>query len=256
MSQSRATSASAGATLSTQSEARQRIIQAAFRLFGERGYSCTSIQDIADAADVQKSVLYYYFSSKEGLYQTLCSESCNNLRVFLLQALSEAGFPLASEPKDGWRIPFPADVSCETLLSALIETLIALARGNREPVRFFMAHIFAPDGDRPAANALEMEQFTPQLISYIGREGLARGELQGNIADLERLLLGAVHYAIIRHLRAPSEEPLAEGLGCRIVRAALQGFRASNDKQNQAKSGERRPPNKGRRRLDLVRTGK
>ena len=37
-------------------DARQRICLAAFQLFGTRGYSCTSIQDIADAATVKKSI--------------------------------------------------------------------------------------------------------------------------------------------------------------------------------------------------------
>lgn len=206
-------------------EARERISHAAFRLFGKKGYTCTSVQDIADAAEVQKSILYYYFGSKEALYQTLCSESAKNLRAFLLQALNEAGLPKGLEA-DGFRAELPANVSCESLLAALAETLITLARDNREPVRFFMAHVFAPDGDRPPVSTCEMEQLTPQLIRHIARAGMVRGELCGELADLERLILGAVQYSIIRHLRNPEEEPLKVGLGPRIVSAVLRGFTA------------------------------
>jgi AcrR family transcriptional regulator len=204
-------------------DARQRISHAAFRLFGERGYSCTSVQDIAAAAEVQKSILYYYFGNKEGLYQTLCSESGNHLREFMLQSLRAAGLPVDSSAAD-WRVALPADISCEALLGALTETLIDLARENREPVRFFMAHMFAPDGDRPPVSTQEMEHITPHLVQHIVKAGIGRGELAGDPQDLERLLLGAVHYSIIRHLRSPELEPLPPGLGRHIARTVLRGF--------------------------------
>lgn len=206
-------------------EAKERISQAAFRLFAEKGYSCTSVQDIAGAADVQKSILYYYYDSKEGLYQRLCSESATHLREFMLEALRAAGLPPADKSGDGdWRVALPADVSCEALLGALTETLLGLARENREPVRFFMAHMFAPDADRPPANTQAMEHLTPELIQYIVRAGIARGELAGDPQDIERLLLGAVHYSIIRHLRTPELEPLPPGLGRHIARTVLRAF--------------------------------
>lgn len=218
MSQSRPTAVET----SPPQEARQRIARAAFRLFGQKGYSCTSVQDIAEAAEVQKSILYYYFGSKAGLYQSLCSESLHRLRAFLTQALRDAGLPLDDLTSGIGQLP--ADVSCEKLLGALAETLIALARDNREPMRFFLAHIFAPDGDRPPASTHEMEQMTPQLIHYIGHAGILRGELCGDPRDLERLLLGAVQHSIIRHLRIPEKEPLAVGLGQRLARTVLRGF--------------------------------
>lgn len=204
-------------------DARQRISQAAFRLFAEKGYSCTSVQDIAGAAEVQKSILYYYFGSKEGLYQSLCSESATHLREFMLQCLHAAGLPSPSSDKD-WRVALPAELRCETLLGALTETLIGLARENREPVRFFMSHMFAPDADRPPASTQAMEHIMPQLVQHIVRAGLARGELCGDPEDLERLLLGAVHYSIIRHLRTPELESLPPGLGQHIARTVLRAF--------------------------------
>jgi AcrR family transcriptional regulator len=219
-----------------ETEARQRIKRAAFHLFGARGYSCTSIQDIADAAEVQKSILYYYFGSKEGLYQTLYSESAKSLQTFLLQALHDVGLP-SEGLENGWRVEPPATISCETLLSTLAETLISLARDNREPVRFFMAHIFAPDGDRPPVSTDEMEHITPHLIQHIALCGMRRGELSGDLGALDRLLLGALQYSIIRHLRNPEQEPLTAGLGQSIVRALLHGF---SPREQLAKTPQRR----------------
>jgi TetR/AcrR family transcriptional regulator, cholesterol catabolism regulator len=43
------------------------ILEAAARVFHEKGYESTSIQDIADAVGILKGSLYYYIDSKEDL---------------------------------------------------------------------------------------------------------------------------------------------------------------------------------------------
>jgi AcrR family transcriptional regulator len=45
----------------------QEILEAAARVFHEKGYESTSIQDIADAVGILKGSLYYYITSKEDL---------------------------------------------------------------------------------------------------------------------------------------------------------------------------------------------
>lgn len=219
-------------------EARERITQAAFHLFGKKGYTCTSVQDIADAAAVKKSIVYYYFGSKEGLYQALLSESSLHLESFLDQALGGAGRALASsvvgrsalnpssELALGGAAGKPRSRGCEAQLCAIAEMLIGLARDNREPVRFFLTHIFAPDADRPPCGTEQLEHLPRQLIHQIATAAVHSGELHGEPSELERLVLGAVQYSIIRHLRNPEQEPLAAGLGQRIVSAAVRGFLA------------------------------
>ena len=48
-------------------ETRARIIAAAMRLFGEKGYEGASTRDIAAAAGVNAPALQYYFNNKEGV---------------------------------------------------------------------------------------------------------------------------------------------------------------------------------------------
>lgn len=45
----------------------QDILKAAARIFRERGYHGTSVQDIADAVGLKKGSLYYHITSKEDL---------------------------------------------------------------------------------------------------------------------------------------------------------------------------------------------
>ena len=46
---------------------RERIIEAAFALLGERGYQATTIADIAAAADIAPRTFFAYFPSKEAV---------------------------------------------------------------------------------------------------------------------------------------------------------------------------------------------
>jgi AcrR family transcriptional regulator len=46
---------------------RQRLLSEAERLFRERGYAATSLEQIAEAAEVTKGAIYGHFSSKEDL---------------------------------------------------------------------------------------------------------------------------------------------------------------------------------------------
>jgi TetR/AcrR family transcriptional regulator, cholesterol catabolism regulator len=77
-SQSRAPRAAKPGTASGGGERRNRdenVIVAATTVMSERGYSATSIQEIADRVGVLKGSLYHYFSSKEELLFRVLSES-------------------------------------------------------------------------------------------------------------------------------------------------------------------------------------
>ena len=49
---------------------RQRLLTQAQRLFRERGYAATSLEQIAEAAEVTKGAIYGHFASKEDLMLT------------------------------------------------------------------------------------------------------------------------------------------------------------------------------------------
>ncbi|MCD7032692.1 TetR/AcrR family transcriptional regulator [Metabacillus sp. GX 13764] len=46
---------------------KEKIVQESIRLFAERGFKETSIQEITDALNVTKGTFYYYFKNKEQL---------------------------------------------------------------------------------------------------------------------------------------------------------------------------------------------
>ncbi|MFF0344447.1 TetR/AcrR family transcriptional regulator [Kribbella sp. NPDC004875] len=67
--------------------AREReILEAAERIFGERGYQGTSMDDIAAQVGVSKPLIYQYYGSKDGLFLACLAR----LRGHLLDTVSDA----------------------------------------------------------------------------------------------------------------------------------------------------------------------
>jgi len=56
-------------------DAKEKIINAAIKLFAEKGFDATSVDEIANLAGVNNAMIYYYFSSKYGLLSSLIRNS-------------------------------------------------------------------------------------------------------------------------------------------------------------------------------------
>jgi len=60
-----------------------RILDAAERLFGERGYDGTALRDVADAVGIRTPSLYNHFESKERLYAAVLDRSIKPVLAML-----------------------------------------------------------------------------------------------------------------------------------------------------------------------------
>jgi AcrR family transcriptional regulator len=63
-------------------ERRELIARAAGRLFAQRGYAGTRLEDVAAAAHVTKPMVYRHFASKKALYLALLEKHENDLPAF------------------------------------------------------------------------------------------------------------------------------------------------------------------------------
>ncbi len=79
-----------GSSLSTARATRERILSAAFTLFGRYGYRRTSMEDIASEAGHSRAALYLQFRNKEDIFRDLA-------RGLHEEALSQAEAVLAGE---------------------------------------------------------------------------------------------------------------------------------------------------------------
>jgi AcrR family transcriptional regulator len=70
-----AKAASPGAMGKSKKEAlRRTVLEAAAKLFAQRGFGGTNLQDIADSLGISRPALYYYFKSKEDILASLVEE--------------------------------------------------------------------------------------------------------------------------------------------------------------------------------------
>ncbi|HNP89224.1 MAG: HTH-type transcriptional regulator AcrR [Microgenomates group bacterium ADurb.Bin219] len=68
-------------------QTRKKILKTAGRLFSQRGYFGTSMEEVAKEVGVGKSALYYHFESKDALCKELMLESCEELKTKLKKAV-------------------------------------------------------------------------------------------------------------------------------------------------------------------------
>lgn len=82
--------------MENEKETKQRILDAAAELFGERGKTAVSTAEIAKKAAINKAMIFYYFGSKEKLYQAALRAWFSDLTGTVLEKLSgtEPGLPM------------------------------------------------------------------------------------------------------------------------------------------------------------------
>lgn len=73
---------------------RDEILDAAAKLFADRGYAATDLQAVADALGVGKGTLYRYFPSKERLFLAAVDRGMRRLRESVDAARATVGDPL------------------------------------------------------------------------------------------------------------------------------------------------------------------
>ena len=97
-------------------ERRQQLVEIGRRLFAERGYEATSVEEIAERASVSKPVVYEHFGGKEGLYAVIVDHEVSQLLERIVRALdaphprlaleqaAESFLTYIEENQDGFRI--------------------------------------------------------------------------------------------------------------------------------------------------------
>jgi AcrR family transcriptional regulator len=120
-------------------ERRALIEDAAARLFAERGYSATRLDEIAAAAHVTKPVLYRHYDSKKALYLALLAKHRALLPRFVtpevtdepfierLPALLDAWFSYVKDQPYAWQMIF-RDTTGDPEIQAFRDEVQATAR--------------------------------------------------------------------------------------------------------------------------------
>ena len=99
-------------------ERRRQLSTVALRLFAERGYESTTMDEIAEASGVTKPLLYQHFSSKRALYLELVDSVAEELLAEISAATAAASGP-REQVEDGFAAYFRMVVTHETAFRLL-----------------------------------------------------------------------------------------------------------------------------------------
>ena len=77
----------------TASPRREQLLAVSRKLFAEKGFEGTSVEEIAARAEVSKPVVYEHFGGKEGIYAVVVDREVQALTAALSGALDEGGHP-------------------------------------------------------------------------------------------------------------------------------------------------------------------
>ncbi|MDP1990186.1 MAG: TetR/AcrR family transcriptional regulator [Syntrophales bacterium] len=166
------------ASLKPEGHIREELMEAALRLFTQRGYSATTVRELVEAAGVTKPVLYYYFGSKEGLFLELMRTHFGRLEAVV----------------DIYR---KGEGSVRKRLTAMLDKGFAYVRQDLDFIRLMHAVYFGPPGEAPYFDFDAYHQRYHDLITRFMEEGIEKGEFRsGNAGDMAWIILGTVEIAI------------------------------------------------------------
>jgi AcrR family transcriptional regulator len=180
------------------------LLEVAVRVFTERGYDGTSMEDLARAARITKSSFYYHVSGKEELLRRSLDRALDQLFAVL-------GEPEAVEGRAIDRLEHVVRRSIEVLVAELPHvTLLLRVRGNTRVER----------------RALERRREFGRAITKLVGEAVEEGDLRAGIDEglTARLLFGMVN-SVVDWYR-PNGGPLtAESLADAVVSLTVEGWR-------------------------------
>lgn len=187
---------------------RQEVIDAAAKVFYERGYDAATIQDIADELGILKGSVYHYIDAKD------------DLLFAVMEDPHRRGLELVEQ--------------CRTMQGSVVERLEALLRGhvamlteNHIKWALFVNHFGSLSRERRdevRETRRSFEAFLTELLEEGRRSGELRSDLDAPLTTLA--ILGMVNWASRWYRADGTHDPAA--IADRFLAFTLDGVRAAD----------------------------
>ncbi|MGV9779571.1 TetR/AcrR family transcriptional regulator, partial [Streptosporangium sp. NPDC003464] len=159
-----------------QEPVRQRLLGEATRLFAERGFESTSVQEIVTAAGVTKGAMYHYFDSKDDLLHEIYG------RVLRMQMERLTRFA------DG---PGPVAERLHAAAADVVRTTVENLDDSK--IFFRSMHLLAPDTRKSVrAERRRYHERFRDLVTEGQREGTFRSDTPAEM--VVDFFFGSVHH--------------------------------------------------------------
>lgn len=152
---------------------RQRLLAEAQRLFRERGYAATSLEQIAEAADVTKGAIYGHFASKEDLLLSAI-EAGRDTTPDYVTILNDQSRPLPERLAEFSRAASAEEPGDVAELAMFLEFFAALLRAPDALQRYGsglerrLRELAHADTDEPSAGNTTVQAWTIGLAMVVG----------------------------------------------------------------------------------------
>lgn len=164
---------------------KRKIFETSMKLFAEKGYDATSIEEITATVGVAKGTLYYHFSSKEEIFNFLVEEGIKLLQNSI--DIKTAKFP---NYIDKLKAIVLIQIKIVMKYENLITILLSQFWGNEIRNQKCQKHIFE----------------YIKKIEQIVEEGIEKGEIkQGNPQAIASEIYGLICSSLVYKLRKQEE---------------------------------------------------
>lgn len=135
---------------------KRKIFETSMKLFAEKGYDATSIEEITATVGVAKGTLYYHFSSKEEIFNFLVEEGIKLLKNSI---------EIKTAKKESYMDKIRAVVLIQIKVIVKYENLISIV----------LSQIWGTDARSKTCKGYVFEYI--KTIEKIVEEGIKRGEI-------------------------------------------------------------------------------
>ncbi len=187
-------------------DTKSKIFHIAAKLMAQKGYNAVSMREISEQSGVSKPMIYYYFESKEKLYQSLMDTGLAYNDSQIEEVLNSA-------------------VSIKDKLTKLFKLQFEHCLKFPEFVKFFL-YMFVKIEDTPLGERLRHEELRRKhgLMKLI-QEGILRGEFGPNVKPeiaVEMIIGTTTHF--MWHQMNSKKKILTDQLAEEIIEVLFKGL--------------------------------
>lgn len=192
---------------------KDRIMEAALRIFAEKGYQSATISEISKAAGVSEATIYEYFGTKEDLLFAIPEKISNDANEEIARVL-----------------PYISGV--EGRLRAMIRGYVNVYHSNPHYSALILLQLTANKRFRETAAHAAIRRSAHEMLLCI-REGIADGTFkkEANAYLVRSILLGTIEHLFIQwHMEGRREHnPGILDLLDSFIELILDGIRAKKE---------------------------
>ena len=198
----------------TRQQHRDEIISAATDLFAEHGYEGTSMQMIADQAEISVGKLYLHFEGKESIYREVMDYHAGEIRRRSGEAIDPSMSPIDK-------------------IRARTMAVIEYIEENEAFVRFYVSEM---EGGGKGCCQMEESEHTMHMEEYTAliREAIETGDIPDEDPELITAMIHGAGHAMMAHIVEKGDMPyrkVAEYVDRMILRPLEERKREENRKE-------------------------